>query len=126
MALGTAESTPLQVATAYTMFANLGDRVFQRRSHKITAGDGRTVSTPQPDRKNVVRPDVAYIMDDMLKDVINRGTAAQAVRGVSKTFRARRRSRERPVHRVTAGSPVSRRRLSASSMWVLTMATIST
>jgi penicillin-binding protein 1B len=31
-----------------------------------------------PDRKNVIRPDVAYIMDDILKDVINRGTAAQA------------------------------------------------
>ncbi|MEJ7665410.1 MAG: hypothetical protein WKG07_40750 [Hymenobacter sp.] len=28
MALGTAEATPLQVATAYTIFANLGDRSF--------------------------------------------------------------------------------------------------
>jgi membrane carboxypeptidase/penicillin-binding protein len=32
----------------------------------------------QPDKKNVLRPDVAYIMDDIMKDVINRGTAAQA------------------------------------------------
>lgn len=78
MALGTAEATPLEVATAYTMFANLGDRVAPMPITQVTAGDGRTVSLAVPDRKNVVRPDVAYVMDDILKDVINRGTAAQA------------------------------------------------
>ena len=78
MALGTAESTPLQVATAYTMFANLGDRVLPMPITRVTAGDGRTSSQPMPDKKNVVRPEVAYVMDDMMKDVINRGTAAQA------------------------------------------------
>lgn len=78
MALGTAEATPLQVATAYTMFANLGDRVMPMPIKQITAGDGRTISLVTPDRKNVVRPDVAYLMDDIMKDVINRGTAAQA------------------------------------------------
>ena len=78
MALGTAEATPLSVASAYTMFANLGDRVAPMPITKITAGDGSTVSAPQVDKKNVVRSDVAYIMDDIMKDVINRGTAAQA------------------------------------------------
>jgi penicillin-binding protein 1B len=78
MALGTAEATPLQVATAYTTFANLGDRVAPMPITQVTAGDGRPVSVPQVDRKNVVRSDVAYIMDDIMKDVINRGTAAQA------------------------------------------------
>lgn len=77
MALGTAEATPLQVATAYTMFANLGDRVAPMPITQITAGDGTAVAMPQVDKKNVVRPDVAYILDDILKDVINRGTAAQ-------------------------------------------------
>ena len=78
MALGTAEATPLQVATAYTMFANLGDRVLPMPITKVTAGDGKTVSSPTPDRKNILRSDVAYIADDIMKDVINRGTAAQA------------------------------------------------
>ncbi len=78
MALGTAEATPLQVATAYTMFANLGDRVLPTPIVRVTAGDGRTVTAPTPDRKNVIRSDVAYIADDIMKDVINRGTAAQA------------------------------------------------
>ncbi|HQU93705.1 MAG TPA: PBP1A family penicillin-binding protein, partial [Pyrinomonadaceae bacterium] len=78
MALGTAEATPLQVATAYTMFANLGDRVAPMPITQITNGDGSTVVLSQPDKKNVVRSDVAYIMTDIMKDVINRGTAAEA------------------------------------------------
>ena len=78
MALGTAEATPLSVAAAYTMFANLGDRVAPRPIIQVTHGDGSTVAAPQVDKKNVVRPDVAYILNDIMKDVINRGTAAQA------------------------------------------------
>jgi penicillin-binding protein 1B len=78
MALGTAEATPLQIATGYTVFANLGDKVSPMPISRVTTGDGRTVVAPNPDRKNVLRPDVAYIMDDIMKDVINRGTASEA------------------------------------------------
>ena len=78
MALGTAEATPLQVATAYTTFANLGDRVMPTPITQITNGEGTTVVASQPEKKNVVRSDVAYIMNDIMKDVINRGTAAEA------------------------------------------------
>ncbi len=78
MALGTSEVTPLQMATAYTMFANLGDRVSPLAISRVTTGDGKTVVAPTADRKNVIRPDVAYIMDDMMKDVINKGTAVDA------------------------------------------------
>ncbi|MGH9946877.1 MAG: transglycosylase domain-containing protein [Pyrinomonadaceae bacterium] len=78
MALGTAEATPLNVATAYTMFANLGDRTLPMPITRVTRGDGVTRVQPQPDKKNVIRSDVAFIMDDILKDVINRGTAAHA------------------------------------------------
>jgi penicillin-binding protein 1B len=78
MALGTAEVTPLQMATAYTIFPNLGDKVSPVAISRITTGDGKTVTEPKTERKNVLRPDVAYIMDDMMKDVINHGTAAQA------------------------------------------------
>ena len=78
MALGTSEVTPLQMATAYTMFANLGDRVSPMAISRVTNGDGKTVVAPVAEKKNVIRPDVAYIMNDMMKDVINRGTAAEA------------------------------------------------
>ena len=78
MALGTAEATPLQIATGYTIFPNLGDKVSPVAINRVTTGDGKTVVEPKTERKNVLRPDVAYIMDDMMKDVINHGTAAQA------------------------------------------------
>ena len=77
MALGTAEATPLQVATAYTMFANLGDRTMPMPITQITNGEGKAVVVSQPERKTVVRSDVAYILMDIMKDVINRGTAAE-------------------------------------------------
>jgi penicillin-binding protein 1B len=78
MALGTSEVTPLQMATAYTVFANLGDKVSPAPISRVTNGDGTTVVAPAAERKNVLHPDVAYIMDDMLKDVINKGTAVDA------------------------------------------------
>jgi penicillin-binding protein 1B len=77
MALGTAESTPLEVATGYTTFANMGERVLPMPITKITTGEGTTKIQPAVDKKIVVPPDVAYVMNDMMKDVINRGTAAQ-------------------------------------------------
>jgi len=78
MALGTAEATPLQVATGYTMFANLGETVAPMAISRVTDGGGRTVNAPAPEKKRVLQPDIAYIMNDIMKDVINRGTAAEA------------------------------------------------
>src|SRR4029079_18880716 len=45
MALGTAEATAVQVATAYTTFANLGDRVLPMPITLVTGGDGHTVTS---------------------------------------------------------------------------------
>ncbi len=78
MALGTSEATPLEMASAYTMFANLGERSSPLAINRVTSGEGTTVAAPTTEKKRVVQPDVAYIMDDMMKDVINRGTAGEA------------------------------------------------
>ena len=76
MALGTAEATPLEVATAYTTFANLGQKASPVAVNRVTGGDGRTVTAPTTQKTEIVRQDVAYIMTDIMKDVVNRGTAA--------------------------------------------------
>jgi penicillin-binding protein 1B len=44
---------------------------------RVTTGDGTTVAAPQPQKTDVLKPDVSYIMVDMMKDVVNRGTAAE-------------------------------------------------
>ena len=76
-ALGTNEATPLQVASAYTAFAQLGTRVSPVGISRVTTGGGRTIVAPQGQKSQVMRPQVAYIMDSMMKDVVNRGTAAK-------------------------------------------------
>jgi len=77
MALGTNEATPLQVASAYTSFATLGTRTTPVAISRITTGNGVTVAAPTPQKSEVLKPDVAYVMTSFMKDVINRGTAAK-------------------------------------------------
>ena len=76
MALGTSEATPLQIASAYTSFANLGTRTTPVAINRITTGDGVTIAAPTAQRNEVLRPEVAFVMTSFMKDVINRGTAA--------------------------------------------------
>jgi penicillin-binding protein 1B len=77
MALGTSEATPLQIASAYTTFANLGSRVTPIAINRITTGEGVTIAAPTTQKSDVLKPEVAYVMDTFMKDVINRGTAAK-------------------------------------------------
>jgi penicillin-binding protein 1B len=77
MALGTAEATPLQIASAYTAFAAGGTRTTPTAIDRVTTGSGATIAAPAVQKSEVLRPDVAYVLTDMLKDVVNRGTAAK-------------------------------------------------
>lgn len=77
MALGTSEATPLQVASAYTAFANLGARTTPVAINRITTGNGLTIAAPTTQKNEVLRPDVAFVMTSFMKDVVNRGTAAK-------------------------------------------------
>lgn len=77
MALGTNEATPLQVASAYTAFANLGSRTTPIAINRITTGEGVTIASPTTQRNEVMRPDVAFVMNSFMKDVVNRGTASK-------------------------------------------------
>jgi len=77
MALGTSEATPLQIASAYTAFANLGSRTTPIAINRITTGEGVTVAAPTAQKSDVLRPEVAYVMTSFMKDVVNRGTAAK-------------------------------------------------
>jgi penicillin-binding protein 1B len=77
MALGTNEATPLQVASAYTAFAANGTRTTPVAINRVTTGNGTTVAQLTGTKNEVLRPDVAYVLTSMLKDVVNRGTAAK-------------------------------------------------
>jgi penicillin-binding protein 1B len=76
MALGTAEATPLQIASAYTGFAANGTRVTPVAISRVTTGNGTTIAQPTTQKNEVLRPEIAYVMNSFMKDVVNRGTGA--------------------------------------------------
>ncbi len=76
MALGTAEATPLQIASAYTAFAANGTRTAPVAIERVTTGTGETIAQPTAQKNEVMRPEIAYIMTSFMKDVVNRGTGA--------------------------------------------------
>jgi penicillin-binding protein 1B len=85
LALGTSEATPLEIASAYTAFANSnGTRT--RASAMTRAVDGEGVNLFEellPSSTQVVQPATAYMITDMLTNVIADGTA-RAARGMLK------------------------------------------
>ena len=75
VALGAYESTPLEIAGAYTVFANRGEYVRPTFVSRVTSG-GTVVLNSEPERRRALDPRVAFIMTSMLEDVIKSGTAA--------------------------------------------------
>ncbi len=73
-ALGAGEATPMQVATAYTSFANKGSRVSPLAIKRVTNKDGATLFQSSAESREVMSPQVAYIMTDMMEDVLTYGT----------------------------------------------------
>lgn len=78
LALGTAEATPLQIAQAYTAFANSGQLSDARAIKRVTNSDGVTFTETKPDTRPVLRPEVSWLMTNIMQDVLDRGTAARA------------------------------------------------
>ncbi len=75
IALGVFEATPLQIATAYTIFPNMGTRRDLRALSKILRG-GNNVAIAATQPKAITRPESAYLVTNMMRSVINEGTAA--------------------------------------------------
>ena len=78
LALGTAEATPIEVAQAYTAFANNGQLTEARPIKRVTNADGVSFTETKPDTRAALRPEVSWLMTNIMQDVLNRGTAARA------------------------------------------------
>lgn len=77
-ALGASEATPLQIAQAYTAFANGGSLSEAVALKRVTNTEGATVSETKAQKQQALRPEVAWLMTNIMQDVLNRGTAARA------------------------------------------------
>ena len=83
MALGAGSVTPLQMATAYSVFANGGYRVDPFLIDRMVDSKGVVIFEAKPVRVGDGAPRVldartAFVMDSMLQEVTKTGTAASA------------------------------------------------
>jgi penicillin-binding protein 1B len=77
VALGAYELTPVDVAGAYTAFATMGTRADPMYVKSVSGANGNVLEKNSPTNKLVLDPRVAYLVDSILVDVINKGTGAQ-------------------------------------------------
>ncbi len=78
VALGAYETTPLEIAGAYTMFANQGMHVTPATISLARAPDGTVLYQHQPEGHAALDPRVAYLMVSMMQEVLRSGTGAAA------------------------------------------------
>jgi penicillin-binding protein 1A len=91
LALGTMQATPLEIATGYAIFANGGYRVEPYFMDRIENAGGQVVWHAEPRSvcdtcppspqvaERVISPQNAWLMTDMMADVIRRGTGQRAM-----------------------------------------------
>jgi penicillin-binding protein 1A len=94
LGLGSSALTPLELATAYTVFANGGIRIKPSYIVKIIDRDGRVIESIDPSdfpngvgenqrlinlsRERVISPSTAYLVSNLLESVVRQGTGWRA------------------------------------------------
>jgi penicillin-binding protein 1A len=78
LALGTGEVTPLELTAAYAVFANGGTFVRPRAIARVLDHEDSVAFDNEVDRQRALDPTVAFQMQSMLRDVVDRGTGSAA------------------------------------------------
>ena len=76
VALGAYEVTPLEIAGAYTIFANHGVYSKPYFVSNIASDHGSIMFDSKPEHRDVLDPKVAFLMDQLLEEVVRTGTGA--------------------------------------------------
>src|ERR1700677_4869803 len=76
MAIGSYDATPLDMAGAYTVFANNGLHLDPWMLASVRTPTGDIITDYTPASKQLLDPRVAFLTTDMLENVINHGTGA--------------------------------------------------
>jgi penicillin-binding protein 1B len=80
MALGSYEATPIDMAGAYTSFANDGERLSPILVNSVRNAKGDVIANFKTDQRQVLDPRIAYVMTNLMEGVINNGLGYTAVR----------------------------------------------
>ena len=103
LALGAADLTLIDMTSAYSVFPNGGVRMRPYPILKISDRDGNLLEESRPDPQDAIRADTAFVMTNLLRGVVQRGTAGvgeQAGLAARRKDRNHRRLRRCVVHRL--------------------------
>jgi len=78
VALGAAEATLLEITSAYSVFPNQGVRMRPYTILKVTDRAANVLEENRPEPRDAIRADTAYVMTNLLRGVVQRGTGAKA------------------------------------------------
>ena len=78
IALGAGDETLIEMTSAYSVFPNQGVRMVPYSILKVTDREGNLLEENRPEPQDAIRADTAYVMTNMLRGVVQRGTAAKA------------------------------------------------
>jgi penicillin-binding protein 1A len=78
VALGAAEATLTEMTSAYSAFPNQGIRMRPYSILKVTDREGNVLEENRPEPRDAIRADTAFVMTNLLRGVVQRGTAARA------------------------------------------------
>jgi penicillin-binding protein 1A len=78
VALGAAEATLTEMTSAYSAFPNQGVRMRPYSILKVADREGNLLEENRPEPKDAIRSDTAFVMTNLLRGVVQRGTAAKA------------------------------------------------
>jgi len=84
IALGNLGLSPMKMAQIFSVFANKGHMIEPRLVSKVISREGAVLYETRPKEiSDFTQPEQAYLMTDILKDVIKRGTGRNAqVKGI--------------------------------------------
>jgi penicillin-binding protein 1A len=78
LALGSAEATLIDATAAYSVFPNQGVRMTPFAVTAIADREGNVLEQNRPEAHESIRADTSFVMTNLLRGVVQRGTAAAA------------------------------------------------
>jgi penicillin-binding protein 1B len=86
LALGSFETSPMEIASAYCALADGGVRVEPSAIVGVTDASGKVLERRETPLKRVLPPDAVFLVDSLMQGVVNRGTGggvrSRGVQGV--------------------------------------------
>lgn len=78
LALGSLSVSPLELTSAFAVFANGGKRIKPIAIKYVTDASGKVLLQNEPQIEDAINPEVSYTITSMLKDVVIYGTGTRA------------------------------------------------